>query len=316
MRSTTLHFREARATDLGPAFALSQQAIFDTARRRGFAAEEEEPDEAEVRARWRRHRPLMELIAAQAEGCSWVCEEEGELVGHAEVARFGAMEELTTLMVRPSHHGRGVGRRLLEHCWPKPPSREGQRTVVAAGAPADLTLYMDFGVMPVAGHWHLRQRAAGYLERRSHEATDASEPDVHVLESDRAVGEWSRLEPLAMGHARPALHAFFARSRTCLGSIDDGGASALCWVSGEGEIGPAVARTSEALIPVVLAALDRVAKAQEPEWMGIFCTTDSWWLLRRLRSLGFQVYWPSWVMCSVPLPGLDRYVPTRPPRLL
>ena len=32
--------------------------------------------------------------------------------------------------------------------------------------------------------------------------------------------------------------------------------------------------------------------------------------------IGFAVYWPSWVMCSVPLPGLDRYMPTRPPHLL
>jgi hypothetical protein len=48
----------------------------------------------------------------------------------------------------------------------------------------------------------------------------------------------------------------------------------------------------------------------------VFTTTLSWWLLRRLRTLGFSVYWPSWVMCSVPLPGLDRYMPTRPPHLL
>ena len=67
---------------------------------------------------------------------------------------------------------------------------------------------------------------------------------------------------------------------------------------------------------LVLAALDRVAKQQEPETFGVFCTTDSWWLLDRLRRLGFQVYWPSWVMSSVPLPGLDRYLPTRPARLL
>jgi hypothetical protein len=32
--------------------------------------------------------------------------------------------------------------------------------------------------------------------------------------------------------------------------------------------------------------------------------------------LGFRVYWPSWIMCSVPLPGLERYVPTRPPFVL
>ena len=35
-----------------------------------------------------------------------------------------------------------------------------------------------------------------------------------------------------------------------------------------------------------------------------------------LRTLGFTVFWPGWVMCSQPLPGLDRYMPTRPPHLL
>jgi hypothetical protein len=70
------------------------------------------------------------------------------------------------------------------------------------------------------------------------------------------------------------------------------------------------------VIPVVLAALDRVAKTQEPPLLGVYATTTSWHLLHRLRLLGFRVFWPSWVMCSVPLPGLDRYVPTRPPFVL
>jgi hypothetical protein len=67
---------------------------------------------------------------------------------------------------------------------------------------------------------------------------------------------------------------------------------------------------------VVLAALDRVAKTQEPDALAVFSTTTSWHLLHRLRMLGFGVYWPSWIMSSVPLPGLDRYVPARPPFLL
>jgi hypothetical protein len=77
-----------------------------------------------------------------------------------------------------------------------------------------------------------------------------------------------------------------------------------------------VARRPADLVPVVLAALDRVAKAQEPESLGLFCSTDSWPLLERVRRLGFRVRWPSWLMCSVSLPGLDRYLPTRPARLL
>jgi hypothetical protein len=96
----------------------------------------------------------------------------------------------------------------------------------------------------------------------------------------------------------------------------DGTPKALCWVSVDGDIGPAVGTTPAEVIPVVLAALDRVAKTQEPTHLSIFATTTSWHLLHRLRMLGFRVYWPSWVMCSVPLPGLDRYVPTRPPFLL
>ena len=40
------------------------------------------------------------------------------------------------------------------------------------------------------------------------------------------------------------------------------------------------------------------------------------WLLRHLRRLGFTVWWPSWVMSSVPLPGLDRFMPTRPAQVL
>ena len=163
----------------------------------------------------------------------------------------------------------------------------------------------------------MRQRVDRYLEHRAAES-DVAEPDVHVLTTERAVEEWKRLEPDAIGHERPRLHEFFGRTRNCLATVDaeSGHATAVCWVSNLGEIGPAVGRSPESLVPVVLASLDRVAKMQEPESFGIFCTTESWWLLNRLRGLGFRVHWPAWILSSVPLPGLDRYVATRPPRLL
>jgi hypothetical protein len=66
----------------------------------------------------------------------------------------------------------------------------------------------------------------------------------------------------------------------------------------------------------VVAALDRVAMTQEPQHLSVFSTSLAWWQLRRLRTLGFSVFWPSWILCSVPLPGLDRYVPTWPPHLI
>ena len=112
---------------------------------------------------------------------------------------------------------------------------------------------------------------------------------MHVLTPERAVEEWKRLEPVAIGHERPALHEFFGRTRELPGGARRRRrAKGLCWVSPDGDIGPAVGATPEDLIPVVLAALDRVAKSQEPELLGVYCTTDSWWLLDRLRRLGFQ----------------------------
>jgi hypothetical protein len=189
--------------------------------------------------------------------------------------------------------------------------------VIAVGTPADLTLFTDFGVMPVSGHWHMRHRVDRYLEHRAQEV-DSTEPGVHVLTPERAAEEWKRLEPAAIGHGRTALHEFFGRTRSCLATVDaeSGHATALCWVSGHGEIGPAVGQEPGNLVPVVLAALDRVAKMQEPETFGVHCTTAAWWLMDRLRGLGFRVHWPAWIMSSVPLPGLDRYLPTRPVRLL
>ena len=312
-----LVFRAGGPADVKSTFVLAQRAIHHTGAKMGADGPSAPPGEDEVERLWRRHGPLHEFLAAQDGGTFWVCEGMDGLAGFARVVRVAGKEELTHVMVAPDLHGRGLGRALLERCWPVPPTPDLARVVVAAGSTTDLSLYTEFGAMPITGHWHLTQRSERYLERRMSE-TDASEQPVHVLEPARAVAQWRRLEPPAIGHERPELHEFFGRDRTCLacmsGETDE--ASCVCWVHPDGDIGPAVAGRPQDLIPVVLAALDRVAKTKEPEELHVACTTDSWWLLRRLRGLGFRVSWPSWVLCSVPLPGLDRYVPTHPAAVL
>lgn len=301
-----LLYREGRAADLRETFALGERALHHT-------MGESLGDEA-LEREWALSHDLVEFVDAQ-EGCYWICEEEGKPVGYVRMCSFGEMEELTPLAVAPSHQGRGIARQLLRRCWPEAPTPELGRVVVAPGGPADLTLFLDFGVMPVTGHWMMRARAEEYLEARSHEI-DVAEPPVVALEPGHAVEEWKHLEPPAVAHRRPMLHEFFGRTRTCLATMDGERASALCWIGASGQIGPAVGATPEDLVPVALQALDRVAAKMEPDWLRIYCSTDSWWLLRRLRNLGFRVRWPSQVMSSVPLPGLDRYLPTRPAQLL
>lgn len=310
-----LSLRDGGPKDIEPAFALSQRASHAAAVRAGVA-EGELADEA-IAEEWERHRRLVEFLDAQDGARFVVCEEAGELLGFARVLRFGGMEELGELVVDPAHQSRGIGRALIEHVWPGDPTPELGRACVALGTPEDLSLYMEYGVMPIAGHWHLLARTERYRERRLQEI-DSAGPGVSALKADRAAEEWKRLEPLALGYDRAPLHDFFGRERVCLAAmdLDAGEARSLCWVSSSGDIGPAVGATAEDLVPVILAALDRVASTQEPEYLRLFCTTTSWWLLRRLRRLGFQVLWPGWVMCSVPIPGLDRYAPTMPPQVL
>lgn len=312
-----LTFREGSAPDLPVTFELSERAMHDSAARRGVIGADRQLTGADIRRDWVRQRQFVEYIAAQPDGRYLICENGDGPVGYARVVSFDGMEELTELMVRPDQQGRGIGRRLLELAWPGAPTPEVGRLVVAAGAPSDLSLYLRFGVMPVSGHWLMRQRTDRYLARRSQE-TDAREPAVHVLKRDRAVAEWNRLEPPALGHRRPMLHDFFGRDRTCLAVIDQrsGDAQALCWVSNDGDIGPAVAAESGRLVPVVLAALDRVAMIHEPDELCVHATTLAWWLLRRLVQLGFNVSSTRWTLCSVPLPGLDRYAPSRPSQVL
>jgi GNAT superfamily N-acetyltransferase len=312
-----LSFREGSVSDLETTFGLSERAVHDSALKQGVIPPGTPLTDDRVRGDWGRQRSFVEFIASQPDGRYVIAENGDGPVGYARTVRFDGMEELTELMVTPDQQRRGVGSQLLEIAWPGDPTPELGRVVVANGSASDLSLYTRFGVMPVAGHWHMRQHTETYLAKRSQEI-DSVDPGVHVLKADRAVTEWKRLEPAAVAHERPKLHEFFGRDRTCLATIDPatGHATSLCWVSSEGEIGPATAASPGELVPVVLAALDRVAMTQEPENLGVYTTTLSWWLLRRLRTLGFAVYWPSWVLCSVPLPGLDRYVPTRPPHLL
>lgn len=315
-----LSFREGRAADLQPTFEFGEAAWDASRRERGLLSEGQVRGPGEIQEDWKRERSVIEFLAATPGGRFLVCDDadSDELLGFALVPRFDSMDELAYLWVALDHdEQQDVRRGLLERAWPESPTPEDGRVVMAVGMPADLTLYTEFGVMPVAGHWQMRHRLDQYLEERAHEV-DATEPDVHALTPDRAVEEWMRLEPDALGHERRELHEFFARTRNCLATIDpdSGRANAVCWVSGHADIGPAVGEHAEDLVPVVLAALDRVAKMQEPDLLAVHCTTASWWLMDRLRRLGFWVHWPAWIMSSVPLPGLDRYVPTRPVRVL
>ena len=110
-------FRDGRASDLQAVFELGEAAWDVSRRARGLIVGDQGRTEEELREDWRRERPLIEFLAAQAGGCFLVCEEGDELVGYVLMARFGSMDEMAELWVAPSHVGprreHGAARALL-----------------------------------------------------------------------------------------------------------------------------------------------------------------------------------------------------------
>ena len=120
--SGELSFREGRPSDLRATFELAERSLLESGRRSGIMVSGDDDRQAYLREEWSRQRPLLEFIAAQPEGQFFVCESGNEMVGYARVARFGEMDELSELAVSAEHAGRGIGRALLERCWPESPS--------------------------------------------------------------------------------------------------------------------------------------------------------------------------------------------------
>ena len=175
-----LTFREARASELEALYALGEQAWDHSRADRGLIGEEEVRTGHALLDDWGHERPLIEMMTAQEGACFLVAEEDGELAGYVIATRFAGMDEMVDLWARPGLAGQGVSRGLLERCWADSPTPDLGRLVVAVGTPADLTLFTEFGVMPVSGHWHMLHRVDQYLEQRAHEV-DSREPGVHVL---------------------------------------------------------------------------------------------------------------------------------------
>ena len=121
---SVLSFREGRAGDLRATFDLGEAALDVSRIERGLLPADHRRPDADLDARWDRERALLEFIVAQADGAFVICEEDDQLVGYTRVARFGEMDELTELWVAPSHSGLGVGRAMLDRCWPDSPTPE------------------------------------------------------------------------------------------------------------------------------------------------------------------------------------------------
>ncbi len=315
MSTVGLSFRDGTARDLSATFALAERTRHDAAMRQGIASDGPEPTPVEVRGDWHRERALIEFMAAQPDGRYVICEAAEEPIGYARVVRFGGMEQLTELRVDPEHQGRGVAGRCSSAAGPGIHRRSSAGSWWPRERPADLSLYTEFGVMPITGHWHMRA-----ADRRISRDARGGARGLRAgrCARPRRRERRGRVEaPRAERHrAPPAAAARVLRARPHLpgarGRRDRRGHRALLGELRRRDRARRWGRGPRTSCRSSWRRSTGSRRRRSPSTLDVYSTTISWWLLRRLRGLGFHVHWPGWVLCSIPLPGLDRYVPTRP----
>ena len=224
--------RGPRERPARPSFELGEAALdASRARARPAARGRSAHDGRSCATRWAHERPLLEFIAAQPGGCFL------RLRGRRRAGRLRARRPLR----RDGRAGRAVGRARARRprasaggcssaAGPSRPRPSSGGSWWRSARPADLTLYTEFGVMPVSGHWHMRHRggplprAARAQEMRRDRAGRArahAGPRRGGVEAARAGRDRPRA-PAAARVLRP--HAQLPRHRRRLGRPRPGSA--------------------------------------------------------------------------------------------
>ena len=312
-----LTFREGRASDLEAAYGLGERALGSVPRDRGLIGPctrrgRTEDSSASALAH---ERPLLEFMTAPA----------GRLLPRRRGRRRDRRLRARRALSRHGRDGRAVGRArrtragasargLLERCWPEladARARPGRGRGGRARRPdAVHRVRRHAGERPLAhappgGPVPRAPRAGG--RRRPSPAFTCSRPTARW----RSGSASSR--PRSATSAS-ALHEFFGRTRNCLATVDDDGPRHRALL-GERPRRDRTGGGEEPRGPRARWCWPRSTawrRCRSRRRFGVHFTTAAWWLMDRLRRLGFRVHWPAWIMSSVPLPGLDRYLATRP----
>ncbi len=259
------------------------------------------PDLAARKARWDAlYRPLMAHLSTTAEAYQ-IAEDEAGLLGYGRTINRGGLRELTELFVYPRAQGLGIGRKLMERCFP----RAGAETL-AIIATLDVRAqnrylqsgcYPEFPLISMLGQPH--EHAPDSALRV--EPIDPSGADANMV---------AAIDEAVLGHRRDVDHAWLAthrpgwryyRGRQLVGYGFVGPTS-----------GPVAALDPNDMAPILKHLETMAAKAgiTELAWdvPGISRAA-----IAHLSSAGFKVEnWFTFFMCNHSFGRFDRYVVSGP----
>jgi ribosomal protein S18 acetylase RimI-like enzyme len=288
-------YRRATPDDNRCLFEVSELALADLARRKGYPWDEVTDDEA----LWAQRRPLYEHLAVAAEQC-WLAEDEaGQVIGYARSVRQDGVLELTELFVRPGQQSAGVGRELLARAF----STEGrQRYIVATSDTRALARYLKAGL---SVHFPI------FEFRGTPEAvTVPTDLRLEPMGAD-AVELAAGVDRAVLGYRRDADHAWLAQTRE--GFLARRDRDVVGYVYCGEDSGPIAALAAEDL-PALLAHAETFAHARGAANLSFEVPLVNRQAVAHLLARGYQMQsFFAFLMSDGPVGHFENYVLFSPP---
>lgn len=298
--------RPARPADLPAVQAAFYESHGEMVQRLYRRAPKEPPADLE---------PIYPHLLATSQGGFWVAEDRGEILGFCCGILRGQSWYLSELWLRPAHHGRGLGKALLNRSL-IPALREGitLQSVYASGDPAALALYQRAGMVAFFPLMHLSHSAEGVrphlgpprefgpLELRPLERRPAASDLRALLELDVEVRGCPRMEDHRFWLEEERRSGYLLRVR----HPEEGHAVVgYAYVREDGFVGPLALRdpqlTEAAYAAVAMTAAEH-AKEVSFELPGVNSEAIQF-LLRK----GFRLTSGPSFLSTAPVGRMDRY---------
>lgn len=296
----TYNLRAGTADDDPAIHDLFRNSLEDLLVRLGLR-EPGPPDPVARQARWEAlYRPLMAHLTATAEAYQ-IAEDDSGLLGYARTINRDGLRELTEFFVDPRAQGRGIGRTLLQRCFPS----EGAEAL-AIIATLDVSAqnrylqsgcYPEFPIVSMLGT--PRERSLDVALRA--EPIDPNESHPKLV---------SGVDQEVLGHRRDVDHGWLATHRSGWRYYRGNKVVGYGYVGSTA--GPVAALDSQDMAPI-LSHLETVAAAAGITELAWDVPGVSRAALAHLKSAGFKMEnWYTFFMCNRSFGNFDRYVVSGP----
>ncbi len=255
---------------------------------------------------------LAFATVAEPEGI-WIAEQAERFLGYACAWRRAHFWYLSQLFVSPEHHGRGLGRTLLEKTLEASPgAADGQRALITfAYNVVSTALYARYGIVPREPVLRMAGARQVVRARLGTPAAEGSEA-IEAASGREAIAAMRAIDEEVLGFSRDRDHEFLLEHlrSACYQSRGGAGAGAgidgYVYVGANGMVGPLAVRSPERLAPLLGFALARATELADE--ITIVVPGSSAAAVSLALANGMQIVQPFVFSASRPFQATSRYL--------